>query len=130
MHTAEDEAKRQANWKPANDLAGEMAHTRFNEWLPTIGYSPGRDIPPRKGPGKPIASPDGFTPDGYPVELKSEYKVRSRGARGQLLNQVRCTHSPYGEMWVWRRDGDTFRFERLFRLYTNGNIEETTPWPN
>jgi hypothetical protein len=90
---------------------------------------PGRELtrpPEMKGLNSVGLRPDGFTAAGNPIELKSEYKVMGKAARKQLSRSIMAARADFGEMWVWRRNGDEFTFEPVYRLHPDGSQELIT----
>jgi len=112
-------------WKPRNSANGNRAHDAFNEWQLTIGYAAGREIPWPAGhrlEGSTGITPDGFTPDGAPVELKSGHALHSKASRRQLHKAISVLDAQYGEMWLWVADSGNFRFTLAYRMDREGNV--------
>ncbi|MFI2652417.1 RHS repeat-associated core domain-containing protein [Micromonospora fulviviridis] len=68
------------------------------EWqdhLDSIGYSRGRPVTPRD-------IPDGFTDNGFPVELKRDGQSGIRKGTRQLRRYMNQMGVDYGEVWVWK----------------------------
>jgi RHS repeat-associated protein len=95
---------------PGNTLAAGQGTAIHNgpEWvehLDSLDYGHSAYI-------KSGARPDGFTVDGYPVELKPDTKSGIKAGTRQLRRYLGDMKTQYGELWVYNVDGSgevTFR---------------------
>lgn len=114
-----------AHWRPSNGPTGERAHAAFQDYLEEIGFQRGEvELPTdRRGQTHGVTGPipDGYTPSGNPIELKSEHKVDGKAARGQILKALAALpEATHGEIWVWIPDEDGFRFEPRWKVLRDG----------
>ncbi|MFE4175360.1 RHS repeat-associated core domain-containing protein [Streptomyces sp. NPDC056909] len=101
------------NLRPGNNAAasrGTKIHSEpeWKEHLESLGYSRGRQISPGN-------IPDGFTADGFPVELKPNTKSGIKRGTRQLRRYMNEMGVEYGELWTYRdtQDGIVFELVRV-----------------
>ncbi|MYU04264.1 type IV secretion protein Rhs [Streptomyces sp. SID8366] len=98
-----------ANLKSGNSAAaarGTRVHngTEWGEHLDSLGYSRGHQISPGN-------IPDGFTADGFPVELKPNTKSGIKAGTRQLRRYMNEMGVDYGELWTYRDTQDGIVFD-------------------
>ncbi|HEY8374685.1 MAG TPA: polymorphic toxin-type HINT domain-containing protein [Pseudonocardiaceae bacterium] len=76
----------------------------WGEHLDSLGYSRGHQISPGN-------IPDGFTADGFPVELKPNTKSGIKAGTRQLRRYMNEMGVDYGELWTYRDTPDGIVFD-------------------
>ncbi|CAM5388687.1 polymorphic toxin-type HINT domain-containing protein [Streptomyces griseorubiginosus] len=78
----------------------------WGEHLDSLGYSRGHQISPGN-------IPDGFTADGFPVELKPNTASGIKAGTRQLRRYMNQMGVDYGELWTYRDTSDGIVFDLI-----------------